>query len=44
MFYLAPDDRLTVAAVDPKVGAVEVKKVEPLFGPVGAGYGVSAEG
>jgi serine/threonine protein kinase len=44
LFYLAPDDRLTVAEVDLKAGAVEVKKITPLFGPVTAGYGVSADG
>ena len=38
LFYLAADGRLTVAEVDLKAGAVEVKKVEPLFGPLGAGY------
>ena len=44
LFYIAPDDRLTVAEVDLKVGAVEVKKVTPLFGPVTAGFDVSADG
>jgi Tol biopolymer transport system component len=44
LFYLAPDGRLTAAALDLKIGAVEVKKVEPLFGPLTAGYDLSADG
>jgi serine/threonine protein kinase len=45
LFYLAPDGRLTAAEVDLKAGAVEVKKVEPLFGLLSAGYyDVSADG
>ena len=32
------------AEVDAKVGAFEVKKVEPLFGPLTTGYDVSADG
>jgi Tol biopolymer transport system component len=44
LFYLAPDSRLMEAEVDAKVGAFEVKKVEPLFGPLTTGYDVSADG
>ena len=46
LFYRAADNRLMVAEVDARGGALEVKKVSPLFGPiVGAtGYDVSADG
>jgi WD40-like Beta Propeller Repeat len=44
IFYLAPDNRLTAAALDLKPGTVEVKNVELLFGPLDAGYDVSADG
>ena len=46
LFYRAADNRLMAAEVDAKGGAFEVKKVEPLFGPiVGAtSYDVSADG
>jgi serine/threonine protein kinase len=46
LFYGAADKRLMAAEVDAKGGAFEVKKVEPLFGPIFGGerYDVSADG
>ena len=45
LFYRAADNRLMAAEVDAKGGAFEVKRVEPLFGPiVSATYDVSADG
>jgi WD40-like Beta Propeller Repeat len=46
LFYRAADNRLMAAEVDAKGDVLEVKKVQPLFGPiVGAtSYDVSADG
>jgi Tol biopolymer transport system component len=44
LFYVAPDNRLMAAEVNTKGGTFEVKKVEPLFGPVFGSYDVSADG
>jgi eukaryotic-like serine/threonine-protein kinase len=44
LYYVAPDNRLMAAEVDTRGSSVEVKKVEPLFGPVTTGYGVSSDG
>jgi serine/threonine protein kinase len=44
LFYRAVDNRLMAAQVDAKGGAFEVKKVEPLFGPLVGSYDVSADG
>jgi Tol biopolymer transport system component len=44
LFYVAPDNRLMAAEVDTRGGSVEMKKVDPLFGPVTTGYDVSSDG
>jgi Tol biopolymer transport system component len=44
LFYVAADNSLMAAAVEPKGGAFEVKKVGALFGPVVGSYDVSADG
>ena len=44
LFYVAPDNRLMEAELDIKAGAVEVKRVDALFGPVTTNYDVSADG
>jgi hypothetical protein len=51
LFYYAAEKRLMAAEVDAKTATMEVKKVEPLFGPivnnatgVGRRYDVSADG
>jgi Tol biopolymer transport system component len=44
LFYVAPDNRLMAAEVEPRGDSVEVKKAEALFGPVHAAYDVSSDG
>ena len=44
LFYTAPDGRLMSAEIDTRGGVLEVKKVEPLFGPITGGFDVSADG
>jgi dipeptidyl aminopeptidase/acylaminoacyl peptidase len=44
LFYIAPGGRLISAEVDAKGASFEVKKIEPLFGPVPGPWDVSADG
>ena len=44
LFFVAPDSRLMAAQVEARSGDFEVKKVDPLFGPVTNSYDVTADG
>jgi serine/threonine protein kinase len=44
LFYIAPDNRLMAADISMKNGAVDVNKIEPLFGPVSGNFEVSSDG
>ncbi len=44
LFYASPDGHMMAAEVEAKGGALEVTKVEALFGPVTRGFDVSSDG